>query len=182
MSKFRNYEKYEVYEDGRIWSYYTNKFLKPKTTKDGYQQVFLYDNEGKAKCYKLHRVVWEAVTGKPIPEGYEINHKDECKTSNMITNLELLTHKENMNFGSRNERAGKAISKSNTNNPKLSKANTNNPKLSKAVGAFKYDKLVMTFPSTREAQRQGYHSGAVAACCRGAKNFKTHKGYTWRYL
>ena len=33
MSKFRNFEKYEVYEDGRIWSYKTNKWLKPKTEK-----------------------------------------------------------------------------------------------------------------------------------------------------
>ena len=70
--KFRDYTKYEVFEDGRIWSYWTNKFLKPQTTKDGYQQVNLYDYEGKMKHYLVHRVVWEAVTGSPIPEGYEI--------------------------------------------------------------------------------------------------------------
>ena len=88
MSKFRNYDNYEVFENGRIWSYSRKKFLKPMTRKDGYQQVSLVDNEGKKKMYKLHRVVWEAVTGSHIPEGYEINHRSEVKTENMITNLE----------------------------------------------------------------------------------------------
>lgn len=71
---FRNYSNYEVFEDGRIYSYKTNRFLKPGTRKDGYKQVVLFDNEGKPKTYLLHRVVWEAVNGSPIPEGYEINH------------------------------------------------------------------------------------------------------------
>ena len=166
MSKFRDFEKYDVYEDGRIWSYKSKKFLKPNTVKGGYQQVLLTDNEGKRKKYYVHRVVLEAVTGEQIPEGYEINHISEDKTENFFANLELITHKQNVNYGSRNERIGKA--------------NTNNPKLSKAVGAFKNGELVMTFPSISEAQRQGYNLGHVYACCNC--NRKTHKGYTWRYL
>ena len=99
MSKFRDYDNYEVYDDGRIYSYKRNKFLKPITRKDGYQQVRLSDNEGKIKLYYIHRIVWEAVTGAPIPKGYEINHISESKDENMITNLELVSHKENCNFG-----------------------------------------------------------------------------------
>lgn len=166
MSKFRNFEKYEIYEDGRIFSYWTNKWLKPITRKDGYQQVNLYDNDGKIKCYLLHRVVWEAVTGSPIPEGYEINHRSEVKTSNMITNLELVSHKQNLNYGSGNERRSKSL--------------TNNPKISKQVGAFKNNELIFTFPSTSEAQRQGFDSGNVSKCCNGKQ--KTYKCYTWKYL
>lgn len=173
---FRDYTKYEVYDDGRIWSYSHNKWLKPQTTKDGYQRVFLTDNEGNSKWYFIHRVVWESVTGEPIPEGYEINHRNEIKTSNMISNLELLTHKENMNYGSRNARA----SKSNTNNPKRSKAMTNNPKISKAVGAFKDGKLIFTFQSTQEAGRNGFKQSNVSACCNG--KLKHHKGFEWRYI
>lgn len=170
MCKFRDFDKYEIYEDGRIWSYKTNRFLKPGTDKNGYQQVLLSDNEGKSKMYLLHRVVYEAVTGSPIPYGYEINHIDERKYNNARNNLELISHKQNINYGTRNSRAGKSISK----------AMTNNPKISKAVGAFKNGELVMTFKSAREAGRQGYNQGNVAACCRGER--KTNKGYTWRYL
>ena len=166
--KFRNYDKYEIYENGRIWSYISNKWLKPKIDRDGYQIVCLSDNECKRKWYKVHRIVWEAVTGKPIPPGYDINHLNEVKTDNrFFENLELVTHKENCNYGTRNERA--------------SKANTNG-KLSKKVGAFKDGELIMTFPSVNEAQRQGFDIGSVGKCCRGVKNYKTHKGYTWKYL
>ena len=51
MCKFRNYDNYEVYEDGRIGSYRKNKFLKPQTNNKGYQLVGLVDNEGKKKSY-----------------------------------------------------------------------------------------------------------------------------------
>ena len=163
---FKDFTKYEIYDDGRIWSYKSNKFLKPSTRKDGYQQVNLFNNEGKKKTYLLHRVVWEAVTSSPIPPGYEINHRSEVKTENMITNLELMSHKQNVNYGSGIERSHKAL--------------TNNPKISKAVGAFKDGKLVMTFPSIKEAVRQGFNQGNVCACCRG--KLKTHKGFTWRYI
>ena len=165
MSKFRDFEKYEVYEDGRIWSYSHKKWLKPWTTKNGYQQVMLYDNEGNGKWYMVHRVVWEAVTGSTIPEGYEINHRSEVKTENMITNLELLTHKENNNYGSRTERQAKS--------------------LSKQVGAFKNNELVITFQSTQEAHRNGFNSGAVSRCCRNCFNREgnnVYRGFEWRYI
>ena len=69
MSKFRNYENYEIYADGRIWSYKTKRFLKPQTMKNGYQLVHLSDNEGKIKTYYVHRIVYETFSGEPIPKG-----------------------------------------------------------------------------------------------------------------
>ena len=176
MCKFRDFEKYEIYEDGRIWSYSHKKFLKPFTMKNGYQLVRLSDNEGNIKTYQLHRVVYEAIIGEPIPEWIDVNHIDECKTNNNFNNLNLMTRKENCNFGTRNAR----IIKSLTNNQKLSKALTNNPKLSKAVGAYKNGNLVMSFPSIAEAQRQGFDCSHISACCNG--KLKTHKGYTWKYI
>ena len=104
MSKFRNFEKYEVYEDGRIWSYSRNKFLKPETDKCGYQRVLLSDNEGKRKKYMVHRIVYEAVTGSQIPKCMQINHRNEIKTSNMITNHQLVSQKENCNYCTTNNR------------------------------------------------------------------------------
>ena len=153
---FKDFTKYEVYEDGRIWSYKSNKWLKPCTTENGYQRVGLTDNEGNRKMYLLHRVVWEAVTRSTIPPGYEINHRSEVKTENMITNLELVSHKDNVNYGSRTQ------------------------KCSKQVGAFKNNELVMSFQSTAEAGRQGFCQTSVAACCNGKR--KTHKGFTWKYI
>ena len=160
MSKFRNFEKYEVYEDGRIWSYKSNKWLKPTTNNLGYQVVSLSDNEGKIKTYNVHRIVYEAVSGKPIPEGYEINHISEAKDENFFANLQLISHKENINFGTRNERSAKSQSKQ--------------------VGAFKNGELIFTFQSTAEAQRNGFYSSAVSKCCNG--KWTHYKGYTWKYI
>ena len=163
--KFREYNNYDVFEDGRIWSYKYKKFLKPKTLPSGYQQVKLYDNEGNAKMYLVHRVVWESVTRATIPEGMQINHISEVKNENFFENLELVSPKQNLNFGTRNERARKTLT---------------NGKLSKKVGAFKDGKLVLSFPSIREAQRQGFDKSSVSSCCNG--KLKTHKGFEWKYL
>lgn len=169
--KFRNYDNYEVYEDGRIYSYKTKRFLKLATNKDGYQQVGLYDNEGKQKKYLVHRIVYEAVTGEPIPECYEINHRSEVKTENMISNLELVSHKQNINYGSRNKRTAKALK--------------NNQNSSKQVGAYKNGKLVMVFQSTSEAGRNGFNQSNVSACCRNCylrEGNNVYKGFEWRYI
>ena len=160
MSKFRNYDKYEIYEDGRIWSYSRKKFLKPTTNNRGYQVVCLVDGNGNKKWYYVHRIVWESVTGSQIPEGMQINHISENKTENMISNLELVSPKQNCNYGSRNKKIIKS--------------------LSKQVGAYKDGKLIMSFSSTNEAGRQGFNQQNVSACCNG--KLKHHKGYEWRYI
>lgn len=159
---FRDYTKYEVYDDGRIWSYSHKKFLKPSIAHNGYQLVHLCDNEGNVKTYLLHRVVWEAVTGKPIPSRMQINHRNEIKTDNrFFENLELMTPSENVNYGTRNSKVAKAESKQ--------------------VGAFnKNGELVMTFSSTRDAGRNGFISGMVSKCCNG--KLPHYKGFVWRYI
>ena len=168
---FKDYTKYEVYPDGKIWSYSHKKWLKYFTNKkDGYQRVVLYNNEGKRKTFLVHRVIFEAVSGSPIPEGMQINHRSEVKTENMITNLELVSPKENINYGSGIERSAKA--------------RTNGVR-SKQVGAFKNGELVMTFPSTMECGRQGFNQSDVSACCRNCykrEGNNKYKGFEWRYI
>lgn len=116
----------------------------------------------------IHRVIWTAINGL-IPKGMEVNHIDENKSNNKIGNLNLLTRKDNNNWGTHNERCAKA--------------RINHPERSKTVGAYKNGELVMIFPSTREVQRQlGYNQGNIGKCCRGVKSYKTYKGYEWRYI
>ena len=65
----------------------------------GYDRYRLTGLGGHSMAY-VHRVVWESFHG-PIPDGYEINHKDCNKKNNRIDNLELVTHKENMDHAVR---------------------------------------------------------------------------------
>lgn len=161
--KIQGFSNYEIYpNEGKIWSYKSNKFIGCENR--GYWQCALTADNGKVWRTKVHRVIWTAVNGE-IPKGYEINHIDEDKSNNSINNLELVTHQENCNWGTRTERSAEAHI---------------NGKKSKAVGAYKNGVLVMTFPSMQEAQRNNYNASKICACCNGRRY--THKGYFWQYI
>ena len=87
---------YAATEDGRIWSYRSKKFLKPRITNSGYCRVALY-KDGKAKDFLVHRLVVEAYLPNPdnLPQ---VNHLDEDKTNNALLNLEWITAAENVNY------------------------------------------------------------------------------------
>ncbi len=65
----------------------------------------------------MHRYVWEYYNG-PIPEGWDIHHKNGKKGDNRIENLEIFTkseHASNFNTG-RNQYAKSIIQKTNKTN------------------------------------------------------------------
>ena len=151
---------YEASNFGRIRSLNykhtgETRILKLGKSTGGYLQVNLCKN-GKVKMCLIHRLVFEAFNGK-IPEGYDVNHINENKTDNRLENLNLMTRKENINYGTRTERC------------------------SKPVYQYTLDGvLVHVWPSTRECDRNGFNQSNVAKCCRGER--KSHKGYIWSYV
>ena len=60
----------------------------------GYNFVKLTNSSGKRTLY-IHRLVYRTFVGA-IPSNMEINHIDHNKENNSVTNLELLTHSENL--------------------------------------------------------------------------------------
>lgn len=165
--KLEGYSNYEIYpETGQIWGYERNKFIGFKG-KGGYYRCQMINDFGYKRTTMLHRVIWECVNGE-IPEGMQVNHIDENKNNNSIFNLNLMTCKENNNWGTRNERAAKA--------------RINHPLRSKPVIALKNNKIKMLFPSSMEAGRNGFDCRKVGACCRKDKWVKSHKGYQWKFL
>ena len=111
MKDIQGYEgRYQVTEDGRIWSIKRNIFLKEQYDKDGYACVNLYDDDHKLRRFFIHRLV--ALAYVPNPEGKAtVNHLDECKTNNHYTNLAWATQKEQNLHGTRIERAAESHKK-----------------------------------------------------------------------
>lgn len=155
-----NYSNYVILpNEGLVYSLKRHRYIGNKHSKTGYWQCTLYGDNGSIWDTSFHRFIYEAVYG-PIPEGLQVNHIDENKNNNSIFNLNLMTPKENSNYGTHNERVAKSKSK--------------------PVGAFLNGELKITFPSATEAGRNGFHQGAVWSCCRGERQF--HRGYEWRYI
>lgn len=74
------------------------RLLKQRRKENGYMQVNLSKNN-HAKNFYAHRLVASAFIPNPfnLPE---INHKDENKENNSVSNLEWCTSKYNLNYGS----------------------------------------------------------------------------------
>lgn len=140
------------------------RILTQEITAFGYCRVRLFNCEGKARHYAVHRIVAQHFIGNP--EGFEVNHKNEIKTDNRVDNLELVTSKENCNYGTRNKR--------------LSEKNTLNKDLW-CRGVVQKDKggnVIAEFESRLEAQRKtGVHNRHISQCCNGSR--KTANGYIW---
>lgn len=99
--KIRSVDRKILRSDGIMYEH-KGKNLKPCINASGYLALSLRKN-GSAKSYLVSRLV--AMTFIENPENLpEVNHKNEIKTDNNITNLEWIGRKENCNYGSRNYR------------------------------------------------------------------------------
>ena len=85
------------------------RMRKPYTNWKGYLAVCLC-KDGKCKSYQVHRLVAQAFL--PNPNNYPmINHKDENKKNNNVSNLEWCDVTYNNNYGNRTKRARSKICK-----------------------------------------------------------------------
>ena len=109
-----NFSKYQVSNLGRIKSKerYTKAkddeiihrkefLLKGFINKKGYKQVTLYDDNGKPKTLRVHKLV--AITfienENNLPQ---INHIDGNKLNNEVSNLEWISNYDNMQHAIKN--------------------------------------------------------------------------------
>ena len=89
-------KKYFKYEDGKLykWSKRYSDWREhiPRTINNGYYRVGF--GGGRYLMY-LHVILWMLYTGKNIPDGMEVDHKNGIRTDNRFDNLRLVTHREN---------------------------------------------------------------------------------------
>lgn len=127
-----------------------------------------------------HEVIYAEANNHPkhLWGNKEINHKDEDKTNNIISNLELKDKSYNNTYNDRHVKIGKQLH--------------NREDLSKNVYQYTLDgKLIAIYPSASEAAREiGVFVSRIINCCNGGYYCKTNKkwmnktvkGYKWSYI
>lgn len=158
--------KYKISNNGDCFSYFLNRCLKPRITKNsGYLIVNLKINK-KQYTYYVHRLVAEAFL--EIPEELkhlkgtrylQVNHKDEDKTNNTVENLEWCTAKYNTNYGTSLKRRS----------------------ISQSKPVLQYDKngnFIKEWISLSECQRNGFYKANIIRCYKN--KCKYHKGFIWK--
>lgn len=139
--------------------YRTSKghLLAPNKKKTGYLEVTLPVTTNKRIYRSVHRLVLETFNPVENMENLEVNHKDEDKTNNNLSNLEWMTSKENCNYGTRNERTGE--------------------KRRLAVKCIETGEI---YPSGRAAAKAvNCPPSSICNCCKGIR--KRAGGYHWEY-
>ena len=89
------FSNYAARKNGDILSLKNKKIIK-MVKSSGYLNFTIYDKKLEKRInYLQHRFVYEVFRG-PIPRRFEIDHINGIKTDNRLKNLQLLTHKQNV--------------------------------------------------------------------------------------
>lgn len=98
--QIKDFENYQVNENGNVYNVNTNKTLQGSIGENGYKYYRLSKN-GKKKMVYAHRLVAEAFIENPnnLPV---VNHIDGDKLNNNINNLEWVSYSENVTHWHKN--------------------------------------------------------------------------------
>ena len=90
------FSNYAASKNVNVLSLRSKKIISMVKNGSGYLHFNIYDEKlEKRKNYTQHRFVYEVFRG-PIPRCFEVDHINEIKSDNRIKNLQLLSHKHNI--------------------------------------------------------------------------------------
>ena len=156
--KIEGFERYEVSNLGKVRNIKSGRILKPYLDRGGYLRYQLYGYD-KQKHPLLHRIIAIAFIDNP-EEKPCVNHIDENKTNNDLSNLEWCTVKENNIHGTRTKRASEK-------------------RFKKVIQLDLNDNVLNEFESMTQAEQEtGALVSHISRCCNGKR--KSAGGYKWR--
>ena len=88
------YSSYEISNLGNVKNKKTGKILKPGLSGNGYYTVSLWKN-GKAHTKYIHELLAYSFIGVK-KKGFTVNHIDGNKLNNDLSNLEIITYRDNL--------------------------------------------------------------------------------------
>lgn len=88
----REYDKYEVSNEGRVRNIKTGRIMKTNINTKGYEQISLRDGSSYV-TERVHKLVADTfIDGDG--EGLDVRHKDNNRLNNRVDNLEYCTRSE----------------------------------------------------------------------------------------
>ncbi len=94
MVSIEGFSNYLILEDGDVISLNKGISIKSQIDRYGYRIITLYNDNGKRKKMKFHRLIALAYIPNPLNKPY-IDHIDQNKLNNNIENLRWATQSEN---------------------------------------------------------------------------------------
>ena len=156
--KIEGFENYEVSNLGKVRNIKSGRVLKTSLNNNGYLRLFLCKNNKRKHLY-LHRIIANAFIDNP-DEKPCVNHIDENKLNNDLSNLEWCTARENLIHGTRTKRAAEKCFK-------------------KVIQLDLNDNVLNEFESIKQAgQKTGALARNISSCCNGKR--KSAGGFKWR--
>ncbi|QGT52809.1 HNH endonuclease [Lactococcus phage CHPC129] len=155
--KIEGFDNYEVSNLGKVRNIKSGRILKPYLNEKGYLKHCLSEHN-KRKFLFLHRIIATAFIENP--EGKpQVNHIDENKLNNDLSNLEWCTVRENMIHGTRTKRIAEKCS-------------------IEVIQLDLNDNILNVFKSMTQAEQEtGTSVGSISNCCNGKS--KSGGGYKW---
>lgn len=97
--------KYMISDHGNVVSLMNDHTIKliPNTNRKGYFRVWLYCDKKRME-YKIHHLVAMSFLGYIKGSKLMINHKDEIKSNNHYSNLEICDNRYNVSFSIKNKK------------------------------------------------------------------------------
>ena len=174
-------EIYSFKEEDKRGDYKFDKSRKGELTNRGYIRHEYLCDDGKKHRILEHVAKWGYFNGD-IPDGMEIDHINGDRADNRLSNLRVLTHKDNCNTDVTLARYSGRI-ETEEQKAKISAAMKNRLDLSKPVIQVNGDGSTTRYESLNECARCGYSFRHVCNACHGKNYSKGHefKGSFWYY-
>lgn len=115
IKEIKDFKRYLISEDGKVYDTKNKRYICLWKDNVGYIQCNLYDDSNKKYYKRVHRLVAETYL-KNSNNYNMVNHINEIKTDNRVSNLEWCNNSENVKHFYKNNKIEKRSHKVSINN------------------------------------------------------------------